>query len=209
MQDQMQPINLLDLFLQGGWYIMLPLTFLLGVALFITIERYLTLIAANKNIERFGDQLLQLLEKQNFEGAKTLCLQYDTPAARMIAKGLEKKDKNIEKISSAMEDIGKIEINQIEQPLALLATISGVAPMIGFLGTTIGMIMTFHQMSLGGVEIKSLSGGIMQAMVTTVGGLVVGIFAYSAYNFLISKITKTTYYLEHISLLFLENIEKK
>jgi biopolymer transport protein ExbB len=207
MENELQAINLLDLFIQGGWYIMVPLTLLLALAIFITIERLLNIRTALKGSDVFMQKIEALLKVNDVESAKKLCEKYDTPYSRMLEKGLDKIKFPLKDITLTVENAGKLEIYDLEDRLAMLATISGVAPMIGFLGTTIGMIVTFHQMSLGGVEIKSLSGGIMQAMVTTVGGLIVGIYAYLVYNMLVTKITKVVYYLENISLRFTEALE--
>ena len=207
MEQEIQAINLLDLFIQGGWYIMIPLTILLAGAIFITIERLLTIGSAMKGAESFMQKIEQLVQSNQIEAAKALCAQYETPYARLVEKGLQKINLPLKDITAAMENSGKMEIYDLENRLSMLATISGAAPMIGFLGTTIGMILTFHQMSLGGVEIKSLSGGIMQAMVTTVGGLIVGIYAYLVYNMLVTKITKVVYSLEYIALDFIEILE--
>ena len=207
MENDVQTLNLLDLFMQGGWYIMMPLTFLLAVAIFITIERFLTIGAATKGTTAFMQKMENFLRDNNIEAAKNFCVQYNTPYSRMVEKALEKIKLPIKEITLTLENAGKMEIYNLEDRLSLLATISGVAPMIGFLGTTIGMIFTFHQMSLAGVEIQALSGGIMQAMVTTVGGLIVGIYAYIVYNLLVNKITKVVYKMEEISLLFVETLE--
>ena len=207
MENDVQTLNLLDLFMQGGWYIMMPLTFLLAVAIFITIERFLTIGAATKGTTAFMQKMENFLRDNNIEAAKNFCVQYNTPYSRMVEKALEKIKLPIKEITLTLENAGKMEIYNLEDRLSLLATISGVAPMIGFLGTTIGMILTFHQMSLAGVEIQALSGGIMQAMVTTVGGLIVGIYAYIVYNLLVNKITKVVYKMEEISLLFVETLE--
>lgn len=207
MENELQAINLLDLFIQGGWYIMVPLTLLLAAAIFITIERLLNIQSALKDSAVFMEKIEALLKDNDLVSAKKLCKKYDTPYSRMLEKGLNKIHLPLKDITLTVENAGKLEIYDLEDRLSMLATISGVAPMIGFLGTTIGMIVTFHQMSLGGVEIKSLSGGIMQAMVTTVGGLIVGIYAYLVYNMLVTKITKVVYYLEDISLRFTEALE--
>jgi len=200
-------INLLDLYWQGGWYIMIPLTLLLASAIYLSIERFLAIRNATTGAESFMEHLEKYVKQKNFDGASNLCAQADTPYARMIEKGITKASHNIKDVSLTLENAGKIEIFELEDKLSALATISGVAPMIGFLGTTIGMITTFHQMSVGGVEIQQLSGGIMQAMVTTVAGLIVGIYAFIAYNTLVAKIAKAVYYLENISLEFVEALE--
>ena len=141
---------------------------------------------------------LNFVESKDIDAAKTLCKNTDSPISRMIEKGVNRIDKPMNDISAAIENQGKLEVFKMENNLASLATISGAAPMIGFLGTVIGMIVAFHEMASAGgnIDVAMLSQGIYTAMVTTVAGLVVGIIAFIAYNFLVSKVDKVVFMLE-------------
>ena len=140
------------------------------------------------------------------KAAKTLCKNTDSCVARMLEKGIDRIDKPMTDISASVENQGKLEIYQLENNLANLATIAGAAPMIGFLGTVIGMIVAFHEMASAGgnIDIEMLSKGIYTAMVTTVAGLVVGIIAYIAYNLLVAKIEKVVFMLENTTTEFMD-----
>jgi biopolymer transport protein ExbB len=140
------------------------------------------------------------------QAAKTLCQNTDNPVSRMIEKGIDRIDKPMTDISAAIENQGKLEVYKMENNLANLATIAGAAPMIGFLGTVIGMIVAFHEMASAGgnIDVEMLSKGIYTAMVTTVGGLIVGIIAYISYNFLVSKVDKVIFQLEARTTEFLD-----
>ena len=146
------------------------------------------------------------VEQKDIQAAKTLCRNTDNPVSRMIEKGIDRIDKPMTDISAAIENQGKLEVYKMENNLANLATIAGAAPMIGFLGTVIGMIVAFHEMASAGgnIDVEMLSKGIYTAMVTTVGGLVVGIIAYIAYNYLVSKIDKVIFQLEARTTEFLD-----
>ena len=148
------------------------------------------------------------MEQKDITAAKTLCQNTDNPITRMIEKGVDRIDKPMTDISSAIENQGKLEIYKMENNLANLATIAGVAPMIGFLGTVIGMIVAFHEMASAGgnIDVEMLSKGIYTAMVTTVAGLVVGIIAYIAYNYLVTKVEKVIFQMEARTTEFLDHI---
>jgi len=142
------------------------------------------------------------------DAAKQLCQSTENPIARMVEKGLNRIGKPMKDITTSIENVGKLEISKLERRLSMLATISGVAPMLGFLGTVLGMVKVFQNMSKESTfEIASLSGGIMEAMITTVGGLIVGIIAYMAYNYLVSKVEKVIHNMEGASLEFLDILE--
>jgi biopolymer transport protein ExbB len=144
------------------------------------------------------------------EEAKQACRDANNPYSRMILKGILRIGKPMPDIVMAIEKEGELEVNQLEQSLSVEATIAGAAPMIGFLGTVIGMINTFHEMSTSGnnVELDALSGGIMQAMVTTAAGLVIGIVAYLAYNLLVSSLDKVSYRMEEVAVAFTDMLQE-
>ncbi|MFT4660174.1 MAG: biopolymer transport protein ExbB [Patiriisocius sp.] len=205
-----ETISIVDMIVQGGWYIMIPLAILSVIAIYIFIERFLAITKASKIEKDFMNRIKDYIFDGKMETAMDLCKQNDRPLSRMIGKGISRIGKPTSEISASIENVGKLEIYKMERGLNTLATVAGAAPMIGFLGTVIGMIVTFHQMSISanGVEIKQLSGGIMQAMVTTVAGLIIGIIAYIAYNTLVSKVDKVVHELEGASEDFIDLLEE-
>lgn len=210
--EEVSKISLLtvwDMILSGGWYIMGPLAILLIIAIYIFVERSLAISRAGKVEKDFMNRIKDYIHDEKLESAVDLCKQADTPVSRMIGKGVSKIGRPLKEISTSIENVGKLEVSKMEKGLSTLATVAGAAPMIGFLGTVIGMVQTFHQMkeSAGGVEIKALSGGIMQAMVTTVGGLVIGILAYVAYNVLVTRMSSVVNGLEASSIEFLDVLD--
>ncbi len=190
----------------GGNIIMGTLGLLSIYAIYILIERFSTIKKASIEDESFLKSIKNFVEQKDIQAAKTLCKNTDNPVSRMIEKGIDRIDKPMTDISAAIENQGKLEVYKMENNLANLATIAGAAPMIGFLGTVIGMIVSFHEMASAGgnIDVEMLSKGIYTAMVTTVGGLVVGIIAYIAYNFLVSKIDKVIFQLEARTTEFLD-----
>ena len=190
----------------GGNIIMGTLTLISIYAIYILFERYSTIKKASIEDESFLKSIKNFVERKDIQAAKTLCRNTDNPVSRMIEKGIDRIDKPMTDISAAIENQGKLEVYKMENNLANLATIAGAAPMIGFLGTVIGMIVAFHEMASAGgnIDVEMLSKGIYTAMVTTVGGLIVGIIAYIAYNFLVSKIDKVIFQLEDRTTEFLD-----
>ena len=190
----------------GGNIIMGTLGLLSIYAIYILVERFSTIKKASIEDESFLKSIENFVEQKDIQAAKTLCKNTDNPVSRMIEKGIDRIDKPMTDISAAIENQGKLEVYKMENNLANLATIAGAAPMIGFLGTVIGMIVAFHEMASAGgnIDVEMLSKGIYTAMVTTVGGLVVGIIAYIAYNFLVSKIDKVIFQLEARTTEFLD-----
>ena len=193
----------------GGNIIMIVLGILSVFAVYILIERIFSLKNANKESEDFLKEIHILIKQKKYNEAITACKEENSNISRMIEKGIKRIDKSFNEIHSAMENQGKIEVNKLEHNLTNLATISGAAPMIGFLGTVIGMILAFHDMASAGgnIDVEMLSKGIYTAMITTVAGLTVGIISYISYNFLLSKIDKIVFSMENASSEFLDNIE--
>ena len=190
----------------GGNIIMGTLALLSIYAVYILIERYSTINKASLEDESFLKSIKNFVEQKDIEAAKKLCKNTNNPVSRMIEKGIDRIEKPMTDISAAIENQGKLEVYKMENNLANLATVAGAAPMIGFLGTVIGMIVAFHEMASAGgnVDVEMLSKGIYTAMVTTVGGLIVGIIAYIAYNYLVSKIDKVIFQLEARTTEFLD-----
>lgn len=176
-------------------------------AIYIFIERFLSVQRALKEERDFMAKIKDYVNDGKLDAAKQLCTSTDNPMARMIGKGISRIGKPIKDIAGSIENVGKLEVYRLEARMSVLATIAGIAPMIGFLGTVLGMIKTMHVMSNEGVEIQSLSGGIFEAMFTTVGGLIVGIIAYVFYNYLVSKVAKVIQKMEGSSIEFLDILD--
>ncbi|NQW37081.1 MAG: MotA/TolQ/ExbB proton channel family protein [Flavobacteriales bacterium] len=190
----------------GGQIIIGILFVLLAMALYIYFERYFAIRAAAKVDKNFMNQIKEQVSKGNLEAAKLLCAQDNSPTARLIEKGISRIGKPLEDINTAIENAGKLEIYNLEKNVSILATISGAAPMLGFLGTVIGMIIAIHEIANAGgqIDIKMLSDGLYTAMTTTVAGLIVGIIAYVAYNHLVVRTDKVVYQMEAKSVEFLD-----
>lgn len=190
----------------GGQIIIGILFILLAVALFIYFERLSAIKAASKMDSNFMNQIKDHVSNGKIDAAKVLCAQAKSPAARLIEKGISRIGKPLEDINKAIENAGSLEIYKLEKNVSTLATVAGAAPMIGFLGTVVGMIMAFHEMATSGgqAQMGSLAGGIYSAMTTTVAGLIVGIIAYIAYNHLVVKTNKVVHLMEAKSVEFLD-----
>ena len=209
---QEKTLSIIDLMTSGGTggnIIMIVLGILSVFAIYILIERISSLNKAKKGNPDFINKINKLVNADNFSEAISACHQENSTISRMIEKGLKRNGKPFNEIHSAMENQGKLEVNQLEHNLTNLATISGAAPMIGFLGTVIGMILAFHDMASAGgnIDVEMLSKGIYTAMITTVAGLIVGIVSYISYNFLLSKIDKIIFSMENASSEFLDNLQ--
>lgn len=202
-------ISLLSLLAKGGWF-MVPLLILSLLAVYIFIDRYLQIQKAKKVDGDFMQNVRDYVIGGNVQGALTLCQNQDSPIARMIEKGLKRIGKPLTTIEAAIENIGKLELLQLEKRLPALATIAGVAPMIGFLGTVTGMIRAFYQLSSAGSEVdpQALGVGIYEALVTTAAGLAVGIIAYIGYNYLVSQVEKVIFKMEASSVEFLDLLQE-
>lgn len=190
----------------GGMVIMGILLVLSIFAVYIFIERYNAINRANKIDTNFMNHIKDHVSNGKLESARALCQSQNTPVARMIGKGISRIGKPLKDISSAIENTGRLEVSNLEKNLAALATIAGAAPMIGFLGTVIGMILAFHEMAAAGgqINIEMLAEGIYTAMSTTVAGLAVGIIAYIGYNVLVARVDKVIYNMEANSVEFLD-----
>lgn len=206
IEQTVQTLSIWELIVNAGWYIMIPLAILSFVAVYIFVERFFAIRRAVATEKDFLNRVKDFISDGRIDAAKTMCDSSNTPIGRMLGKGISRIGKPIDDIRGAIENVGKLEIYRLEKGLSTLATVAGAAPMIGFLGTVIGMIVTFHNMAISGsgVKIDALSGGIMQAMVTTVAGLIIGIVAYVSYNMLVSRVDKIVHKMEQSSIEFLD-----
>ena len=198
-------LSVIDLAMKGGW-VMAILALLSVVAVYIFVERWLTLRKADSEEKYFMNEIKEHIHQSRLKEATTLCKRQDTPSARMIEKGISRLGKPLNDIHAAIENVGNLEVSRLEKNLTALATIAGAAPMLGFLGTVMGMVTAFYDMSKAGnnIDIQLLSSGIYQAMITTVGGLIVGIVAYIGYNFLVGRIDRIIFKLEARTTEFLD-----
>lgn len=186
------------LFDPASLWIMIPLFIMFALAIYIFVERWLTLTQASKEERNFMNNIKDFIHDGKIDSAVALCRGNDTPLARMIEKGLSRIGKPLEDISTAIENTGKLEIQKMEKHVSILGTISGAGPMLGFLGTVVGMVIAFHDMEANpnNLDISVLASGIYTAMMTTVVGLIVGIIGYICYNIIVSKISNVVYVLE-------------
>lgn len=206
-------LSIIELISSGGLagkLIIGILFILLVVAIYIYFERLLAIKAASKVDSNFMNQIKDHVSNGKIDAAQVLCAQVNSPVSRLIAKGITRVGKPLEDINTAIENAGRLEVYGLEKNVSMLATISSVAPMIGFLGTVIGMILSIFEVANSGgtIEIKVLAGGLYTAMTTTVGGLIVGIVAYMAYNHLVVRTDKVVYQMEANSVEFLDHLNE-
>ena len=206
----MEELSILELASKGGW-IMGVLALMSIVAVYIFVERFLAIRNAGKDDKLFMDRIRDYIKNNDVKSAINFCRVTNTAAARIIERGISRMGKPAAEIQAAIENTGDLEIAIMERRLPVLATIAGGAPMIGFLGTVIGMVEAFWQMSNAGgnIDVSLLSSGIYQAMITTVGGLVVGIISLFAYNYLVAKVDSVVNEIEAKSLTFMDIISEE
>ena len=206
MVEEPAKLNFFEMCLKGGW-IMIPLALMLILAIYIFIERMIVTQHASKEDVSFMDRIKDYIYDGKLDAALKLCRDTKSPSARMIEKGISRLGRPMSDVLVAIENVGNIEVAKLEKGLSLLATISGGAPMLGFLGTVMGMVKAFFEMEQAGgntINLSQLSGGIYTAMVTTVAGLIVGVCAYFAYNYLVGRVNEVMRRLEMRSMEFLD-----
>ena len=194
-----------ELAMKGGW-VMVPIIILSLIAVYIFFERFFAIKKASEVDTNFMNRIRDYIHEGKVDNALTLCQSYTNPVSRMIEKGIQRIGRPLTDISAAIENVGKLEIYKLEKGLPTLAVVAGGAPMIGFLGTVMGMIRAFYDMSMAGnnIDVTLLSRGIYTALVTTVAGLIVGIIAYFAYNVLVARVEKVVNKLEANSTDFID-----
>lgn len=201
-----ESINLWQMAQYGGW-IMIILAVLLAGACYIFIERLVVLKHATREDKSFMDRIRDYIHDGKIDSALNLCKETDTPSAHMVEKGITRIGRPMQDVQVAVENVGNLEVSKLEKGLVIMATIAGGAPMLGFLGTVLGMVQTFFNMantSGGMIEMTALSTGMYQAMVTTIGGLIVGILAMFAYNYLVARIDRVVRLLESRTMEFMD-----
>ncbi|MFI3333104.1 MAG: MotA/TolQ/ExbB proton channel family protein [Rikenellaceae bacterium] len=205
-QSQM---GLWELFTKGGW-LMWPLLALGGVTIFIFVERYMAIRKASTLDMNFMNRIRDFILEGKMRSAVELCRSTNTPIARMVEKGIARIGRPMSDVQSAIENVANLEVSKLEENLPTLASIAGGAPMIGFLGTVIGMVRTFMDLSAAGgtIDMSLLAGGMYVAMVTTVAGLIVGIPAYFGYNYLVARIEKLVFRMEANTIAFMDILNR-
>ena len=198
-------MNIIDLAVKGGW-IMIVLLILSLIAIYIFVQRFMVIKRAGKEDETFMNRIKDYIHEGKVESALNLCRTTNTPYARMIEKGITRLGRPMSDVLVAIENVGNIEVAKLEKGFPLIATTAAGAPMLGFLGTVTGMVRAFFDMANAGskVDVSLLSGGIYEALVTTVGGLVVGIIALFAYNYLVSQVDNVVNKMEMRTMEFMD-----
>ncbi len=207
--SQEMNFSLIEMAVKGGW-LMIVLLILSIIAIYIFGNKWWMIRKAGNIDKNFMKDIHDLIHEGKIKSALALCEKYDSPVARLVEKGIERIGRPLPDIQAAVENMGNVEVARLEKGLPMLATIAGGAPMIGFLGTVTGMIQAFFRMSTAGnnIDITLLSGGIYEAMVTTVGGLFVGIIAYFGYNFLTSQISDLVFKMERTTIEFIDMLHE-
>ena len=206
---QEKTFSLIEMAMKGGW-LMLVLLALSIMAIYIFGSKWWMIRKASSIDKHFMKDIHDMIHEGKIKSAIALCQKYDSPVARLVEKGIERIGRPLQDIQTAVENMGNVEVARLEKSLPMLATIAGGAPMIGFLGTVTGMIRAFFEMANAGnnIDITLLSGGIYEAMVTTVGGLFVGIIAYFGYNFLTSQISNLVFKMERTTIEFIDMLQE-
>ncbi len=201
-------LHFIDLLFKGGW-VMVPLALLAFMALVIFVERYLTIRKASKTESNLMLQIKQYIHEGRLENAIALCRNNNSPLARMLEKGLKRIGRPIKDIEAAIENNGKLEVSKLEKNIGILGIVAGIAPMLGFVGTIIGVITIFHDVSIkGAIEIGTISGGLYTKMITSATGLIVGIIAYVLYHILNAMIERIILRMETDAIEFIDLLEE-
>jgi biopolymer transport protein ExbB len=201
-------LHFIDLLLKGGW-VMLPLAFLAFLGLVIFVERYLTIRKASKTESNLMLQIKQYIHDGRLDNAIALCKNNNSPLARMLEKGLKRIGRPIKDIEAAIENNGKLEVSKLEKNIGILGIIAGIAPMLGFVGTIIGVITIFHDVSIkGAIEIGTISGGLYTKMITSATGLIIGIIAYVLYHILNMMVERIILRMETDAIEFIDLLEE-
>lgn len=203
-----EELSLFELLTKGGW-VMIPLAALALLGLVIFFERYLTIRKASRDESQLTMQVRSSIKTGNLDSAIAICKSSNTPLGRMLQKGLLRIGRPIKDIEGAIENIGRLEVSKLEKNIGILGVIAGIAPMLGFVGTIIGVITIFHDVSVKGViEIGTISGGLYVKMISSATGLIIGIVAYILYNILTAMVDKVVLKMETDSIEFIDLLEE-
>ena len=205
---QAEELRFIDLLFLGGW-VMVPLALLAFIGLVIFIERYITIRKASSDESNLMQQVKQSVISSKLDSAIAICRNSNTPLGRMLQKGLLRIGRPIKDIEGAIENVGKLEVSKLEKNIGILGIIAGIAPMLGFVGTIIGVIAIFHEVSLKGViEIGTISGGLYTKMITSATGLIIGIVAYVLYHILNIMVDRIILRMETDAIEFIDLLEE-
>lgn len=203
-----EELRFIDLLFKGGW-VMIPLALLAFIGLVIFVERYLTIHKASKDEMNLMQQVKQSIKSAKLESAVAICRNSNTPLGRMLEKGLLRIGRPIKDIEGAIENVGKLEVSKLEKNIGILGIIAGIAPMLGFVGTIIGVITIFHEVSVKGIiEIGTISGGLYTKMITSATGLIIGIIAYVLYHILNMMVDSIILKMETDAIEFIDLLEE-
>ena len=203
-----EELRLFDLLIKGGW-VMIPLAILALLGLVIFFERYFTIRKAARNESQLINQVKENVKAGRLESAIAICKNSNTPIGRMLQKGLLRIGRPIKDIEGAIENVGKLEVSKLEKNISILGIIAGIAPMLGFVGTIIGVITIFHDVSVKGIiEIGTISGGLYIKMISSATGLVTGIIAYVLYNILNIMVDRVILQMETDAIEFIDLLEE-
>ncbi|MGZ5221242.1 MAG: MotA/TolQ/ExbB proton channel family protein, partial [Chitinophagaceae bacterium] len=201
-------VSLIELLTLGGW-IMIPLAALFLIAIFVFFERFLSIRKASDIDNNFMNIIRDHIVNGNVTAARSFAKNTDNPVARIIDKGIQRIGKPIENIERSMETVGKLEVYNMERNLSLLSLVAGIAPLLGFLGTIIGMFQLFYSLATGGdFTIQTMADGIYTKVITSAAGLIIGLIAYVAHNVLMTQVDKTAYKMEAASTEFLDILQE-
>lgn len=202
-------LSMIDMAVKGGW-LMIPLVILSFITIYIFGMKWWTISKSSQIDPSFMKDIRDYIHSGKIKAAIDLCQKDDTPVSRLVEKGIERMGRPLADIQAAIENMGNVEVARLEKGLPALASIAGGAPMIGFLGTVLGMVQAFFNMSQAGsnIDITLLSGGIYTAMITTVAGLIVGILAYFGYNYLTSKVSDLVFTLQNNTIEFMDLLQE-
>lgn len=201
-------LHFIDLLVKGGW-VMIPLAFLAFLGLVIFIERYITIRKSTKSESNLMLQIKQYIHEGRLENAIAYCRNNNSPLGRMLEKGLKRIGRPIKDIEASIENVGKLEVSKLEKNINILGIIAGIAPMLGFVGTIIGVITIFHDVSIkGAIEIGTISGGLYTKMITSATGLIIGIVAYVLYHILNMMVERIILRMETDAIEFIDLLEE-
>jgi biopolymer transport protein ExbB len=201
-------ISLLDLIMKGGW-VMVPIAILSLLAVYIMIERYITIKRASKDTTTFMEKVKSLIIQGDVKGAKALCQQTDSPIARMMEKGVSRLGRPLKDIESSIEAVGKLEVYKLERNISVLGIIAGVAPMLGFVGTISGVIRIFYNISIEeNISIGGIAEGLYEKMITSASGLIVGIVAHIGFHYLNLLLDRVVYKMESNAIEFTDLLQE-
>jgi biopolymer transport protein ExbB len=205
----MDSLSLLDLVMKGGW-IMVPIFILSFLAVFIFIERLVVIVKARREDNNFMQKIKEYIFEMKVDQAKNLCQATNSPVSRMIEKGIDRIGKPIPEIERSMESVGKFEVSKLEKNLKILGIVASIAPMLGFIGTIMGVIKIFYNISLAdNISIGLISGGLYEKMITSASGLIVGVLAYVGYHYLNILLDKVIFKMEDHAIEFIDILQKE